>query len=131
MEGERGLRYLGRKDITDGPSGTSQSVTSRGTCQLSQGCIFYEDQMLLIGEESRGCHPKKRTNSLSPHGCFFPSKWEALTLSNSQTSFSVQTLMSTFRKFLSKILAHVNFIDSDSLLNQQSLMLYELWKDHW
>lgn len=26
--------------------------------------------MLLIGEESCGCHPKNRTNSLSPHGCF-------------------------------------------------------------
>jgi hypothetical protein len=38
-EEEGGPPSLGREDITDGPSGTSRSVTSIGTCQLNQGCI--------------------------------------------------------------------------------------------
>lgn len=78
--------------------------------------------MLLIGKESCGCHPK-RTNSLPPHACFFPSKWNVLTLS----SVDLQKLTSTFRKFLRRHQG-IYFSDSDSL---QPSVLADLWKDRW
>lgn len=55
---------------------------------------------------------------------FTPSKWNALTLSNRHTSFSLQKPVSTFRKFLSKILGGFYFIDSVFLFYHPSLVLY-------
>lgn len=55
---------------------------------------------------------------------FFTLQMECIALSFRHTSFSLQKPVSTFRKFLSKILGGFYFIDSVFLLYHRSLVLY-------
>ena len=121
----RGLRYLGRNDITDGPSETSE-------CHIQRYLPAHPGTSLLWGPDATNWRgilwlpPREENKFFVNTWLFFFTPFQMECINSFQQAYQLQSPkpVSTFRKFLSKILGCFYFIDSAFLLHQRSLVLY-------